>query len=91
MEKKYTKMSTIRGTRYAIELTKRVKGIPGFAPEYRDRKVCDVVFRFPHGDGETYVQFTESPPVLDFSDVKQILETFEEPFVEDNFKFEEKE
>lgn len=80
-------MSTIRGTRYAIELIKRVKGMPGFAPEYRERKVCDIVFNFPHGDGETYVQFEENPPILNERDIKQILESINEPFDKEKFKF----
>lgn len=82
-------MESIRGTRYAITLIKRVKGMPGFAPEYRDRKVCDVVFKFPYGDGETYVQFEENPPNLDKEDVKQILETIDEEFDENKFNYEE--
>ena len=89
MEELYWKMESIRGTRYAIELTKRVKGTPGFAPEYRDRKVCEVVFKFPHGDGETYVQFAENPPNLDKEDIEQILEVIGREFDESKFDYKQ--
>lgn len=85
MNETYEKQETIRGTRFAIKLEKRVKGIPGFAPEYRDREVCDVVFKFPHGDGETYVQFKENPPILDKADIEQILEIINRDFDESKF------
>ena len=85
MEKTFNKMGTIRGMRYAIQLTKRVKGMPGFAPEYRDREVCEVVFNFPHGDGETYVQFADNPPNLDRDDVVQLLAVIDRGFIEDEF------
>jgi hypothetical protein len=87
MEELYWKMESIRGTRYAIELTKRVQGMPGFAPEYRDIKVCEVVFKFPHGDGKTYVQFEENPPNLDKEDIEQILEVIDREFDESKFDY----
>lgn len=89
MEEIYWKMESIRGTRFAVELSKRVKGMPGFAPEYRDIKVCEVVFRFPYGKGETYVQFFENPPNLEKSDIQQILEVIDRDFDENNFNYKE--
>lgn len=89
MEKHYKAMGTIRGTRYAVQLVKRVKGMPGFAPEYRDMEVCEVVFKFPHGDGETYVQFHKDPPILTREDVEEVLTVFDEPFEESKFRFED--
>lgn len=91
MEKINSAMGTIRGTRYSTQFVKRVKGMPGFAPEYRDRKVCEVVFRFPHGDGETYVQFSDNPPILDRSEIEEILAVIDTPFSEENFPFETEE
>lgn len=82
MKETYDKLHTIRGTRYAIKLEKRVKGMPGFAPEYRDIEVGDVVFKFPHGDGETYLQLEENPPILEKKDIEQILEIFNRDFDE---------
>lgn len=82
MKETYEKMGTIRGTRYAIKLEKRVKGMPGFAPEYRDTDVCDVVFKFPYGEGDPYVQFEENPPILDTKDIEQILEILKREFDE---------
>lgn len=89
MEEKHEAMGTIRGTRYAVKLTKTVKGMPGFAPEYREVEVCDVVFKFPHGDGETYIQFKNNPPILEQTDIEQILEIMSREFKAQDFKFEE--
>ena len=80
-------MSTIRGTRYAVELFKTVAGSPMWSTQDREVKVCDVVFRFPHGDGETYVQFEDNPPILDKPDVEQILTIINSDFDESKFKF----
>ncbi len=90
MKEEYKKMGTIRGTRHAVELTKEVKGMPGFAPEYYDVKVCDVVYKFPHGEGEPYAQFHDSSVILDESDVQQILNLLKASFDESKFKFEVK-
>lgn len=87
MKETYEKQGTIRGTRYAIKLEKEVKGMPGFAPDYVDRDVCDVVFKFPHGDGETYVQFSDNPPILDKSDIEKILEIIDRKFDERKFNY----
>lgn len=87
MKEFYEKSESIRGTRYAVRLVKRVKGMPGFAPDYRDRVVCDVVFKFPHGEGETYVQFEDNPPILEKSDVEQILEVIKRDFDESKFTY----
>lgn len=82
MKEIYEKMGTIRGTRYAIKLVKRVAGWPGFAPEYRDREVCDIVFRFPHDAPEPYVQFSDAVPILDAQDIKQISSILKRVFDE---------
>ena len=89
MQEKYTKMSTIRGTRYAIKLTKEVKGIPGFAPEYRTYNVCDIVFKFPYEDSEPYVQFFESSPTLDVKDIEQITDLLKSEFEESKYEYEQ--
>ena len=66
MKETYEKIYTIRGTRYAIKLSKTVKGMPGFAPEYTEREVCDVVFRFPHGDGGLCTPMTTIEEIIQF-------------------------
>lgn len=88
MKETYEKEETIRGTRYAIKLEKRVKGMPGFAPDYYDRDVCDIVFKFPHGDGTPYVQFADNPPILDIEDIKQIKKLLESEKEFDEKKYE---
>lgn len=85
MKETYEVMHTIRGTRYAIKLEKRVKGIPGFAPEYKDKDVCDVVFNFPHGEEARYIQFTDNPPILEKEDVEQILTVMNREFKEEDW------
>jgi|CXWL01.1.fsa_nt_gi hypothetical protein len=91
MKETYEKMGTIRGTRYAIKLTKDVKGMPGFAPDYSERDVCDVVFKFPHGEGTPYVQFSENPPILELTDINQIKKLLESEneFDESKYSFPE--
>jgi hypothetical protein len=85
MKETYEKMGTIRGIRYAIKLEKRVKGMPGFAPEYRDEDVCDIVFKFPHDAEEPYVQFAENPPILTPKDIQQIQDLLINGFDENKF------
>lgn len=87
MIEKKKNLGTIRGTRHSIELTKRVKGIPGFAPEYSDYLVGEVVFNFPHNEERVYFQPSNNPPnVWDKEDIEQILEIMNRPFNEDDFK-----
>ena len=78
-------MHTIRGTRRAIKLVKEVKGMPGFAPDYYEMEVGEVVFNFPHDEECVYFQPSNNPPnVVEIKDVEQILEVM-------NRKFEPKE
>lgn len=73
-------MGSIRGTRHSIELVKRVKGMPGFAPEYRDYVVGEVVFNFPHNEECVYLQLEDNVPILEKEDVKHILEIMNRKF-----------
>lgn len=50
---------TIRGDRHYIELEKRYKGMPGFAPEYYDKIIGSVVFNFPHDEENVYFQSSD--------------------------------
>lgn len=86
MEEKKRNLGTIRGTRHSIEFIKRVKGIPGFAPEYRDYLVGEVVYNFPHGEECVYFQPDDNPPILEKEDMEQILEAMNRPFNEEDFK-----
>lgn len=87
MEEEKKILETIRGTRHSIELTKRVKGMPGFAPDYYDLIVGEVVFNFPHDEECVYFQPSDNPPnVWDKEDVEQILEIMNKPFNKDDFK-----
>lgn len=90
MKKEYKALGTIRGTRYFVEVIKTCKGIPGFAPEEYDRKVCDVVFNFPHGEEGVYFQFDDRCPTLEQSELEELLSISKEEFKEDNFHFEPK-
>lgn len=87
MEETYQKEKTIRGTRHFVRLVKRVKGMPGFAPDYYDKEAGEVVYKFPHGEGEPYYQCFEPPPILDEKDIQQILKLLQIPFDESKFSF----
>lgn len=79
-------MGTIRGDRCSIELTKTVKGIPGFAPEYSNYVVGEVVFNFPHDKECVYFQPSNNQPnVWDKEDIEQILEIMNRPFNKEEF------
>lgn len=87
MNEEKKKLGTIRGTRYSIELTKTVKGIPGFAPEYTDYVVGEVIFNFPHGEECVYFQPDSNPPnVWEKEDIEQILEIMNRTFNEKDFE-----
>lgn len=87
MKEEYKILGTIRGTRHSIELTKEVKGMPGFAPDYYDLIVGEVVFNFPHDEECVYFQPDSSPPnVWDKEDIEQILEIMNRPFDKENWK-----
>jgi hypothetical protein len=91
MEKTYVKMETIRGTRYAIKLTKEVKGIPGFAPEWKTRNVGEVVYYFPHGNPKPYLQFFGEPPTLEIEDIKELAVLLRQKPKKDLFNYEKDE
>lgn len=79
-------LGTIRGTRCSIELTKEVKGMPGFAPDYLEYIVGEVVFNFPHDEECVYFQPGDNPPnILEKEDVEQILEVMNRPFNKGDF------
>ena len=88
MKKKYDIMHNIRGTRYAIILSKEVKGMPGFAPDYYEYEIGDLVVKFRDDilENGAYLQCHEAPPILDADDLKEILALMERGFVEDDFK-----
>lgn len=80
-------LGTIRGTRHSIELIKRVKGMPGFAPDYYDLIVGEVVFNFPHDEECVYFQPDSNPPnVWEKEDIEQILEIMGRPFNKEDWK-----
>jgi hypothetical protein len=80
MNEEKTIMYSIRGTRRAIKLTKEVKGMSGFAPEYRNIEVGEVVFNFPHDEKCVYFQPSDNPPILEKEDIEKILEVMERKF-----------
>lgn len=86
MKEKKKILGTIRGTRHSIELTKTVKGIPGFAPEYVDYIVGEIVFNFPHDKECVYFQPSSRPPnVWEKEDIEYILEVMNRPFNEEDW------
>lgn len=91
MTKEFKAEHNIRGCRYAITLTKEVKGMPGFAPEYYNAVVGDVVVKFldrlDRNDGsEPYFQCFKSPPILLPEDIEEILSLMKRGFVESDFE-----
>ena len=85
MKKEYTTFRCIRGTRYDIALTKRVEGMPGFAPEYRETDVCKICVKYL-GSEPPFVQFFGEPPNLEIDEVKEILTLLKRGFVKTDFK-----
>ena len=84
MKKEYKKERNIRGIRYAITLTKEnIKGMPGFAPDYYDKEVGDVVIKYL--DFAPYFQLTDNPPNLEVEDVEEILSLLKSDFKEEEF------
>ena len=81
MKEEKTIMHTIRGTRRAIKIIKECKGLPGFAPDYYDMEVGEVVFNFPHDEECVYFQPSNNPPnIIEKEDVEQILEIMNRKF-----------
>ena len=87
MKKEYKKEHNIRGVRYAIALTKEnIKGMPGFAPDYFDKEVGDVVIRYL--DFAPYFAPSDNPPNLEIEDVEEILRLLKSEFKEEDFRKE---
>ena len=85
MKKKYKVSHNIRGSRYDIELTKDVKGMPGFASSvYEDVEVCVICVKFLD-DEPPFVQFFAEPPNLEISEVEEILSLLKRGFVKKDF------
>ena len=84
MEKEYKTSHNIRGTRYDIILTKDVRGIPGFAPDYRTKEVCHVCVKYLKGEAP-FLQFFEEPPNLKISDVKEIMSLLKRGYKKTDF------
>jgi len=85
MEKKYEKLFNIRGCRYAIKLTKRYKGIPGFAPEYHNIHIGDVVVKFLDGESPYFQTSDSTHIVLQREDIEEIKELMDIGFIEEQF------
>jgi hypothetical protein len=87
MKEEKKSLGTIRGTRRSIELTKRIKGMPGFAPEYIDSVIGEVVFNFPHDEKCVYLQLEDGCPILDKEDLEYILEVMGREHNEKDYPF----
>ena len=85
MKKNYKKSHNIRGTRYDIELTKDVQGMPGFAPSvYKDVEIGTICVKFL-GDEPPFLQFFTEPPNLTTEEIREILTLMERGFIEEDF------
>lgn len=85
MKKNYEIFSSIRGTRYDIKLTKEVKSIPGFAPEFRTHDVATVCVKY-HDGAPPFLQFFSEPPNLTIEEVHEILHLLNTGFVKEDFE-----
>lgn len=73
MKKEYKVTHNIRGTRFDIELTKDVPGMPGFAPSvYKDVEIGTICTKFIDGE-PPFLQFFTEPPNLEVEEVSEIL------------------
>lgn len=78
-------MHTIRGTRHAFEVIQTYKNIPGFAPEYKSRVVCDVVVKFTND--EAYIQFPHDGSCnLTIAEMNEITAKASRGYVKSDFK-----
>lgn len=85
MKKNFKTSHNIRGTRYDIEITKDVKGMPGFAPSvYKDVEVCTICVKYLR-DEPPFVQFFTKPPDLEIFEVEEILSLLKRGYVESDF------
>lgn len=83
MNKHYKVQDTIRGEFYRIELTKGVKRMPWFAPEYIEVNVWTVTVKFR--DEEPYFQMWDTSTGLLKEDIKEIYDLLARWFVETDF------
>ena len=80
------KMSSIRGTRFYYKVIKEVENTPGFAPEYYDVEVCDIVVKFLDGE-QPYIQFSDDcPNIITIEEMEEITNIAKEGFKEINFE-----
>lgn len=79
------KMGSIRGTRFYYQVIKEVENTPGFAPEFYDIEVCDVVVKFIDGENP-YIQFSDDcPNVITIEEMIEITECAKKGFIENDF------
>lgn len=83
MKKEYKIDKTIRGDFYRIELTKRYKGIPGFAPEYHNKHIGTITVKFRKD--KPYFQSADSLDVLEIEDIKEILQLIKKGYRKKDF------
>ena len=85
MNKAYKVSHNIRGTRFDIELTKDVKGMPGFAPSvYEDVPIATICTKFLD-DEPPFLQFFDEPPNLEISEVAEILKLMRRGYKKKDF------
>jgi len=89
MERKYEIEHSIRGDFFVIRLTKRYKGMPGFAPDYHDIEIGRVVVKFR--DEEPYFQTGgDTHMVLNIVDIKEISTLLKRGYVKKDFSISKK-
>ena len=85
MKKEYKIENSIRGDFHRISLTKRYKGMPGFAPDYHDIVIGDIVVMFR--DEEPYFQTSSDTfKVLQLEDIIEIKDLLERGYMQEDFK-----
>jgi len=78
-------LHSIRWTRYCYTVTKEVKNIPWFAPQYYTLDVCDIVTKFLDWE-EPYIQFSNNPPnVITIEELQEIIDCAKGWFIESDF------
>lgn len=76
-------MNTIFGARHSYGITKQCKGMPGFAPEYYDAELGELVVSYK--DHKPYWQIFNEPPNIEIEELNEINEKMKLGFVEQDF------
>lgn len=76
------------GHRHVIEVSKKCKGMPGFAPEYRIVKVGEIVQKFKDDREPYFMPHKDAPNIITADELLELSERTREEFNEDNYAVE---